>query len=505
MTNLQPNTLPLSSILVADRERIDLGDIEGLMESIVTWGQLMPLLIRREDNRLIDGGRRFEALTRLQLPDALVLFREDVTDDELKILEVETNERRKPLTWIEKARAIVKIHKLRSRSSARIGESWTQFATGELLGVQVAQVNYAIAVVEKLQDPASPLHKAASMAEALRMLVQAREDELHERLNKQTIAAVAAASTVVPVVESSELVEQSTGIELDDLLGVDPTTQPTSPGDPTSSTDLQTHSNVEGVRALSSSTQATPAPKLIVPLSQLFHRAEALSFMSSLQAESIDHIVTDPPYGIDMANLSQSNTGMQAIERVEETHNVEENVVLLQAFITAAFRVLKEGSFLVMWYDLDHHEKLLGWARAAGFSPQRWPIHWIKLHPCINQFASKNFTKAVEHALLFRKGNATLAHPQHTNYIAADGRVDRAKYSNPFAKPAAVWQFIFNAIAIRGQTVFDPFGGEFSSSLAAIPLGLKPLACEIAEQHYNKGLEHVRGAYKALLPDVEFS
>jgi DNA modification methylase len=501
--------LPLGSILVVDRERLDLGDIEGLMESIITFGQLMPLLVRKEDMRLIDGGRRYEALSRLNLPTALVLFREDVTDDELKILEVETNERRKALTWKEKANAIVKIHKLRKKFSARIGENWTQFATGQLLGVQVAQVNYAILVVEALQDVTHPAHKAESMAEAIRIIAQLREDALAKSLNQQSISAVAIAATAVPVVGVEAQLETATqdqtrdevGI-LSDLLGVDPTTTPPPSGTPASLPGSATHSTIEGVSA-PHSPQATP--RITIPLSQLLHRAEALAFLATLDVESIDHIVTDPPYGISTENMSQTNTGIENINRVEGTHVVADNLVLLQKFFPAAYRVLKPESFLCMWYDLDHHEKLLSWATAAGFSPQRWPVHWIKLHPCINQAASKNFTKAIEHCLILRKGNATLTQAQSVNFIAADGRVDRAKYDNPFAKPAAVWQFLLNAIAIRGQTICDPFGGEFSCALAAIPLGLRPLACEIDEHHYYKGVEHVKKAYQALVPDVEFS
>ena len=56
--------LPLTDVLVADRARGDLGDIDALAESIRQEGLLQPIVVRPLDERfqLIAGRRRLAAL-----------------------------------------------------------------------------------------------------------------------------------------------------------------------------------------------------------------------------------------------------------------------------------------------------------------------------------------------------------------------------------------------------------------------------------------------------------
>jgi len=122
-------------------------------------------------------------------------------------------------------------------------------------------------------------------------------------------------------------------------------------------------------------------------------RGDCLVHMAAMQPESIDHVITDIPYGIDMSNLQQANTGMD-ISSVAAEHNVGENVSLMQSLIPAVYRILKPAGFFVFWYDLDHHEKLQAWATAAGFRVQRWPLIWHKTHSCMRpRFVQKSGRK----------------------------------------------------------------------------------------------------------------
>lgn len=232
-----------------------------------------------------------------------------------------------------------------------------------------------------------------------------------------------------------------------------------------------------------------------VPLSRRLFLGDSVNdIMPRMPDACMDHIVTDIPYGIDMDNLQ----GMKNIERVEKEHDVAENVGLMQAFLVQAFRLLKPGGFCVFWCDLDHWEKLQTWANAAGFRVQRWPLIWCKDHPCRNNAAGYNFTKTEEYAMVCCKEGSVLQSPQRTSRVHADGSIERKHYMNPFAKPFKVWQFIFDAIAFKGQTVLDPFAGEMSSCRAAVLLGLQPFAIELNPAHYNAGIEQVKSAYQML-------
>ena len=72
------------------------------------------------------------------------------------------------------------------------------------------------------------------------------------------------------------------------------------------------------------------------------------------------------------------------------------------------------------------------------------------------------------------------------------GRSSGVLYNNPFAKPADAWNFILSAIAIPGQTILDPFGGEMSCPRACLNNGLHFVAIELKEHHMNNGVNMIR-------------
>ena len=90
----------IESIIVKDRFRQDMGDIEGLANSIKELGQIQPIVISK-DRRLIAGGRRLAAMVLLGCGTiaASVFDLDDI--DTLKV-ELDENEQRKALTQTER-------------------------------------------------------------------------------------------------------------------------------------------------------------------------------------------------------------------------------------------------------------------------------------------------------------------------------------------------------------------------------------------------------------------
>ena len=75
--------MPIAEIVIADRHRKDMGDLDGLAASIAAIGLLHPVVVRT-DGRLIAGGRRIEAfkpLGRAEIP-AIVIDIESIARGE---------------------------------------------------------------------------------------------------------------------------------------------------------------------------------------------------------------------------------------------------------------------------------------------------------------------------------------------------------------------------------------------------------------------------------------
>lgn len=436
--------VPLSSIKVSDRMRVDLGDetLDGLVDSLREYGQLQPILIDA-DNNLIAGGRRYTAATKLGWTEIEAHQTTALPEDVRGEMELEENIRRKDFRWQERCLGILRVHRIKKRKNPDI--RWGYRQTGELLGVVHSQINKLVVVGELLERGDAELNACESFTEALAKLTARRAEQTQKLLAHNE--------------------EQKR--------------------------KAQARKQKEAQDDLDSPTTTPDETRAVVSISKYFHNADCITHMAAMPPLSVDHVITDIPYGIDMDMVQ-----LKDIKLVEAEHDVKENIALFEPFLKNAYRVLRDGGFCIFFYDLSHDAKLRSLAKRAGFTVCAWPLIWCKQHACKNDAAHVNFTKAIEYAMVLRKKNAMLRNPQAVNYILASGAEDRKKYDNPFAKPRAVWRFLIDAVVYPGQIVLDPFAGEMSCPLAVIEADAQPYAIEKVDTHYNKGLEHVRQAYK---------
>jgi ParB family chromosome partitioning protein len=69
-------TMPIASIMVGERIRKDMGDIDGLAESIADIGLLHPVIVT-PDGKLLAGERRLEACKKLGWDKVPVTVKEE--------------------------------------------------------------------------------------------------------------------------------------------------------------------------------------------------------------------------------------------------------------------------------------------------------------------------------------------------------------------------------------------------------------------------------------------
>jgi ParB/RepB/Spo0J family partition protein len=473
-------TVPLHTINDSNRIRKDYGDIDELAKSISTLGLLQPIVIRL-DGTLIAGGRRLRAMRKLGWTDIPVTYFEVADDVTLRILEVEENVRRKAMSWQERVLAIADVHAKQSLHKILSGERWSQQATGELLGMSSANISYSLELATYIRAGDKEIDKCDRMWDALNLLIKRKAEESNKLLAKMTL----------PSLTPEQAKAMLTEAKLDD------TDVFASVGGPSSGSVAQLQDDGEMPGA------GPTGDVMLIPLSKMVLKGDCLQVMSQLDADCVDHIITDPPYAIDMENIDQANDGKSVASTAAE-HEVLPNLNLLDAFVSQAFRTLKPAGFCIMWTDMMTFQYLYDRCIGVGFKVQRWPLIWHKTHRCMNQMALYNFTKDYEIAIVCRKGNATLLTPQSSSvYMGATDEGTR-QLGHPFAKPAKLWQWLYSAVAHKGQLVLDPFSGVGSSTLAAIEFGLQPLAIEVNEKHHAAQVVNVAEHYRKTLRNVKF-
>jgi ParB-like chromosome segregation protein Spo0J len=464
--------VPLDSIVEGDRVRKDYKDLESLAASIVRDGLIHPICVNIDTNELVAGGRRFavfKALSSGEFTELLdydpleygiipAYLRKVESPAHAKLLELEENLRREDMSWQEYVAGIAQYHATSKRLALQHREDWTQEQTGRLLNISQASVSIILKLNDILKkQPTHPCAKAVNMNEALQLLLKEKNSEA-AKLKLNRLRASSKANSMVP------------------------TTTTHSSAEPTSSIDIDL-GNIPSLNIISSlpSVPAQPEPVSDVITQQdvlaFYHHASAMDILDKLK---FDHIVCDPPYGIDMANLNTMNN----IDTVAATHQVEPNIKLIRDFIHLAHSALPSYGWLAMWYDLDHHEKIISWGKDAGFKVTRWPLVWCKTSACVNNAATYNITKSTEVCIFMRKPDAMIATKRQTNFLTLPNSNDSG---HPFAKPTDLWKWVIETVSIEGQIICDPFCGVGSSIYASYVLNRIPLGIEIDDNHIAKG------------------
>ena len=106
--------LKIKDVKIGQRVRDEYGDMQALADSIREHGLLHPIVVDSDYN-LIAGCRRLLACDRIGLKEIEAKVMEDISEKELRILELEENIRRKDLTELEKSKNLVELAEIKEQ------------------------------------------------------------------------------------------------------------------------------------------------------------------------------------------------------------------------------------------------------------------------------------------------------------------------------------------------------------------------------------------------------
>lgn len=234
----------------------------------------------------------------------------------------------------------------------------------------------------------------------------------------------------------------------------------------------------------------------------LFNR-DCLDVLHSFPDESIDLIVTDPPYTTTPRGNAGNSGGMLQKKINKDgkvfTHN---NITALE-YAPEFYRLLKDGShcyimtnhihlieFLNTFTDLRTNEERKQGKKPYGFHFIKSLI-WNKGNKIQGQFYMSQF----EYILFFRKGRGVKINNCGTADIldipnkktkGTDG-----KNLHDTEKPVELMKILIKNSSQPNQIVLDPFAGIGGVPRACVQSGRKCVACEIDPTYYETMTELV--------------
>ena len=188
---------------------------------------------------------------------------------------------------------------------------------------------------------------------------------------------------------------------------------------------------------------------------------DALEFLDSLPAESVDLIVTDPPYRFARGTKYFRNWFPDLPDSVWPD------------VLVKLFRVLRPDRHAYILCDLRTAPLFASASQRAGFRLDR-ELVWNKMTPGLGGGVYRPQREAI---LLLQKGRRAGNH-HRLGDILSYPRV-RGKRAYPTEKPVALLGDLIGQSTQPGETVLDPFCGSGSTGHAARALGRRALLADI--------------------------
>jgi len=219
---------------------------------------------------------------------------------------------------------------------------------------------------------------------------------------------------------------------------------------------------------------------------------DCLNILKTLPDNSIDLILTDPPYGIDYHNNRRNKNGKIKTEN-GILNDSKDNTDFLGNVIKECFRVLKDGRHFYWFGRFDALYKQAFEIEEAGFVIKNELI-WLKNnHGTGDLFYSyapkhesilycvKRTNKSVKMFPL-QTLNGTTRH----NNILEYSKVSKNEMVHDHQKPIDLLKFLIQKSSLENEIVLDIFAGSGSTLYAAKGLNRKFIGCELDNFYYTE-------------------
>ena len=193
--------------------------------------------------------------------------------------------------------------------------------------------------------------------------------------------------------------------------------------------------------------------------------------------ESVDAIVTDPPYGINYI----SQTGAK----------IKNDQAPFIWFLYDAFRVLRSGSSIICFTRWDVEQTFIDAMKLAGFRVKSEVI-WDKVYYGMGDTKAA-FSPSHENVVFAIKGKYSFPGKRPRDVITFS-KLGSAQMIHPTEKPVGLLTNLISAVTKPGDLILDPFAGSGSTLVAAKKTGRRFIGVELDDEYYEKAWQRIEGA-----------
>ena len=241
---------------------------------------------------------------------------------------------------------------------------------------------------------------------------------------------------------------------------------------------------------------------------------DAFDLLTQITSDTIDLILTDPPYGI--SHEMTINRGSQGkfsgndltsdYGEWDKFDDVKSYYGFTDKWMYEACRVLRPGGTLISFFDKKKITYLYEIGEMYGLE-MRDEVAWVKSNP-VPQVRKVKFAQAVEVAGILQKPGDTTFNWQlgyHPNYHKAPivGGHERLKDEDgntlhPTQKPESLMRWLIDYFSNPWDVVLDPFCGVGTVAVECWKSTRMFICADINEEYCEAGRKRLLGTQKEL-------
>ena len=211
----------------------------------------------------------------------------------------------------------------------------------------------------------------------------------------------------------------------------------------------------------------------------IFH-GDCREILTELEAESVDLVLTDPPYGVNLEAKRAKRCGGGVVARtgrysvLDTPEYIQSAVVpLIERCIELYPAVALTPGVRNMWLYPAPADVGCFYS-ASGTGMGRWGF------TCMQPILYYGKDPYLANRLGSRPNSHGRVYPNDANMQA-----------HPCAKPISMWAWLVNRSSLSGHTIIDPFMGSGTTLLAAKNLGRRAIGIEVEEAYCQIAAERL--------------
>lgn len=457
MTEFETREIPIQEIDAGDRVRKKYENIDSLAISIMETGLINALTVvdktkiedwegineddLNPDKRylLLAGGRRYMAYRKHDIDKNVRASIADriLTPEEIKTIELEENLQRMDLTWTEEVELKEQIHNL--QQSIKGGSVRGPGKKGHTLKD----------TAEMLGESEATTTQDVGLAKALKSMPQLKDAKTKSDAKKM-------------------LKKLKRDVDYEDKA-----------------------KKVEQERS------KTPESQQKKKLCDSYILKDFFEGVSKVESQSVDMVEIDPPYAIDLENIKKSHS---TITDDYDDVDDEEYLEFMTGVLSESYRVMKNNSWLILWYAPDPwHDTLLRILRDIGFNVRGLPGIWYKGRGQTQQ-PTRYLASTYESFFYAQKGDPAIKKQGRQNVFDYPP-VNSHKKEHPTERPIEMIQDVIETFSDPGDRLMVPFLGSGNTLLAANNLGVHAFGYDLKKVYRDKFVVKVKegelGNYKS--------